>query len=110
MHVNRYENFKGRVDYAARVIAKGTRNTTRTFDSCFENHDGDAVVAALARRAEKNPKLAANLTIYLTPETIATCREKYYGQDLTEVARRLREEGQIAFEAWLKAHRESPAA
>ena len=63
-------NFAGRVRYAASVIANG-RPTSRSFDNCFENFDGDEVSAILARRAAKNPKLAANIWRYLNRETVA---------------------------------------
>ena len=48
------ENFQGRVSLAALYISKG-RETTRSFDTCFEMWDGDAVAVALLRRAERNP-------------------------------------------------------
>lgn len=37
--LNDPENFRGRVNYAAQVIAYG-RRPTRAFDNCFENYDG----------------------------------------------------------------------
>ncbi len=52
------ENFIGRVNYAAQCFVRKSTGT-RHFDTCFEMADGDAVVAALIRRAEKNPKLKA---------------------------------------------------
>jgi hypothetical protein len=57
-------DFTARVNYAARVISD-RRPTSRRFDSCFENGDGDEVVAALRRRALRNPRLAANFRKYL---------------------------------------------
>jgi len=62
--LNDPENFSGRVNYAAAVISNG-RSTSRAFDNCFENFDGDEVVTILLRRAEKNAKLAANLPRYI---------------------------------------------
>lgn len=62
--INDPENFRGRVAYAAQVIAHGGVNT-RAFDSCFEIDDGDEVAVAILRRARKNPKLAANFAKYL---------------------------------------------
>ena len=56
--------FAARVDLAASYIAAG-RSTTRTFDTCFEMNDGDAVAVAVYRRARRNPKLRANLWRYL---------------------------------------------
>jgi len=52
------ENSRGRVAYAAQVIARGGANT-RTFDSCFENSDGDEVAVAVVRRSRKNPRYDA---------------------------------------------------
>jgi hypothetical protein len=57
-------SFADRVNYAARVISEG-RRTSRRFDGCFENGDGDEVVAALRRRAAANPRLSANLRKYV---------------------------------------------
>ena len=99
MRVNDPDNFAGRVNYAAQVISRGG-STSRTFDSCFENYDGDAVAVALARRAEKNPKLAANMPRYLDMALIGRLREQYHGAHLPTVARELREDARIKFEAW----------
>ena len=57
--LNDPENFRGRVNYAAKVIAYG-RRPTRAFDNCFENHDGDDVATVILRRSRKN---AASLPI-----------------------------------------------
>lgn len=56
--------FTYRVNYAADVIASA-RRTSREFDNCFENGDGNQVVAALVQRAQKNERLAANLWRYI---------------------------------------------
>lgn len=56
--LNDPENFRGRVNYAAKVIAYGHR-PTRAFDSCFENYDSDEVATAILRRSRKNARLAA---------------------------------------------------
>lgn len=65
------DNFAGRVNLAALYISQG-RRTSRAFDSCFENNDGDAVATALYRRAQKNPDgaLAANLWRYLSRDSV----------------------------------------
>lgn len=73
--VNITENYKGRVDYACKVIALNG-NKTRTFDSCFENHDGDEVAVAVLRRAEKNPKIQANVFKYLDEKYCTDIAEK----------------------------------
>jgi hypothetical protein len=83
------DDFTGRVNYAARVIANG-RQTSRTFDSCFENYDGNAVAAALMRRAEKNERLRTNLPRYISLELATQNFEEYRGKDLKEVSRLLR--------------------
>lgn len=58
------EAFAERVNLAAAYISAG-RNATRTFDTCFEMCDGDAVAVAVYRRARHNPKLMRNLWRYL---------------------------------------------
>lgn len=84
------ENFAGRVNYAALVISK-QRKTTRSFDTCFEMFDGDAVAAAIWRRSLKNPTLAQNLPQYLTPSRCEECYHRYAGQNLNKVAQALRD-------------------
>jgi pyruvoyl-dependent arginine decarboxylase (PvlArgDC) len=68
--LNDPNNFAGRVNYAAKIISAG-KGTGRAFDNCFENCDGDVVAVALARRAENNPKLAANLYRFLSRDIVA---------------------------------------
>lgn len=58
------DNFAGRVNYAAIVIAR-KGGQTRHFDTCFEMYDGMEVAVAVYRRSLKNPKLAANIWTYL---------------------------------------------
>lgn len=67
--LNRPDNFSGRVNYAAAVIAD-RREPTRNFDNCFENWDGDVVATALWRRAQKNTRLAENMPRYLSMELV----------------------------------------
>ena len=52
-------NTAGRIEIAAAAYLYGTRQlrSSRAFDNCFENGDGDAVVAELTRRADRDPKL-----------------------------------------------------
>lgn len=90
--------FNDRVNYAARVISAGAKNTTRNFDNCFEMHDGDAVVSALFRRAQKNSKLAAMLPHVLVAED---CKDYFPGQDLNAVSLRLQAEADAKFKQWL---------
>ena len=58
--------FSTRVNFAANYIRQG-RKTSRTFDTCFEMNDGDAVATALVRRANADPAgaLARNLFTYI---------------------------------------------
>lgn len=65
-----FDDFAGRVNYAAKVISEG-RGQTRTFESCLEMFDGKEVGVALFRRSLKNQKLAANLTRYLCAKWLA---------------------------------------
>jgi hypothetical protein len=98
MRINDPENFTGRVNYAALVIAN-RRGTTRTFDGCFENNDGDAVCAALVRRAQKNPALRENLPRYINGESIEKARDTLAsGVNLSEMARKMRAKGKRDFE------------
>lgn len=87
-NLNKLENFAGRVNYAAAVISRGG-STSRAFDNCFENYDGDAVAAALVRRAERNEKLAGNLYRYIGRESSQEAAAKYQGRNLAEVSREL---------------------
>lgn len=87
--LNKPENFVGRVDYVASIISRG-EGTGRGFDGCFENYDGDAVAAALVRRAEKNQRLHANIFRYIDRQSATEAYDRYKGQDLIQVAIELR--------------------
>lgn len=89
--LNDPENFAGRVNYAAQVISAG-RQTSRGFNNCFENSDGDAVAAALVRRAQSNPRLADNLWRYINRQTAEEAAAALVGKHLPTEARRLRAE------------------
>lgn len=102
------ENFAGRVSLAALYISQGNR-TTRAFDNCFENADGDAVAVALYRRAQKSPDgpIARNLWRYLARESVErTAAENAHRKNLTQWARELRAESAAA---WAKAMAEMKA-
>jgi len=73
--LNDPENFRGRVNYAAKVIAY-RRRPTRAFDNCFENHDGDEVATVIVRRSRKNARLAANLQRYLSLSSIEAAADR----------------------------------
>ena len=83
------ENFQGRVNHAAAVIMR-RGETTRHFDTCFERDDGDAVAAALIRRAEQNATLAENLPRYVNMATARAAAEELKGKNLAEAARKMR--------------------
>ena len=104
--LNRPENFAGRVKHAASVISSG-RRTNRSFDNCFENYDGDAVAAALVRRARKNPstQLAANLWRYVSRERAEAAAAKLEGQDLEGAAAAMRAKAAADWAASMEAAR-----
>jgi hypothetical protein len=72
------KSFTDRVNMAANYISQG-RNSSRSFDSCFENYDGDAVVVALFRRAQARPtgNLANNIWNYLSKDSVSYLADKY---------------------------------
>lgn len=90
------DDFQGRVDYAASVIAAG-RSTSRAFDGCFENYDGDAVAAALVRRSQGNERLSANLWRYLCQQSATEAAARLEGQHLPTVALAMREAAQLRY-------------
>lgn len=89
--INEPSNFSGRVNLAALVISQGGR-TSRSFDSCFENFDGDAVATSLYRRAQRRPDsdLARNLWRYLSRESVeAVATENAHRDNLSAWSREL---------------------
>lgn len=101
--LNDPENFRGRVNYAAQVIAYG-RRPTRGFDNCFENYDGDEVATVILRRSKKNARLAANLHCYLNMASIEDAADRLADvptRELPEVARQRRTRQKAEFDAWL---------
>ena len=84
------KTFEDRVNFAANVIQSG-RQTTRNFDNCFEESDGDAVCLALLRRIDKRPdtKLAQNIWRYLARDTVEPKREQYAGIDPRELSKKM---------------------
>lgn len=81
-------DFQKRVDYAARAFTIG-KTDSRKMDNCFEMFDGDAVVAALVRRAEKNPNLHAGIAKAFSsgfPASWIETAQKYEGQNLQKVS------------------------
>ena len=106
------DNFSGRVSLAALVISRGGEQT-RSFDTCFEMYDGDAVATALYRRVQQNPHgdLAKNLWRYLGRQSVeATAIENAHRKNLTQWARELREDGErktAAMLAQMRAEQEA---
>lgn len=101
--LNDPDNFAGRVAYAASVIG-GNRPQSRAFDNCFENNDGDEVSAILLRRAEKNPKLKANMPRYLNMDIITECAAKLAHvstRDMPAHAAATRARCKVKFDKWL---------
>lgn len=99
--LNDPENFRGRVNYAAQVIAYG-RRPTRAFDNCFENYDGDEVATVILRRSKKNARLAANLHRYLNMVSIEAAADRLADvptRGLPEVARQTRTRQKAEFDA-----------
>lgn len=93
------ENFQGRVSLAALYISEG-RETTRSFDTCFEMNDGNAVAVALLRRATANPdgKLALNLWRYLGREAVErTAHANAHRKNMAGWARELRGAAEARF-------------
>jgi hypothetical protein len=80
------KTFSERVNYAARWIVSG-RPTSRSFDSCFECWDGDAVVLALCRRAEKNDRLRQSLPRYIAESSLRDVPARYAGRKPADVSR-----------------------
>lgn len=105
--LNDPENFRGRVNYAAKVIAYG-RRPTRAFDNCFENYDGDEVATVILQRSRKNARLAANLQRYLSLSSIEAAADRLAEvptRKLPEIARQTRTRRRAEFDAWFEQHK-----
>lgn len=87
--LNKSDDFAERVNYAVRFITEG-RASSRDFDNCFENDDGDAVAAALVRRSQSNERLRVNLFKYINEQMAIEACDRFTGRNLPEVARELR--------------------
>ena len=102
--LNDPENFRGRVNYAAKVIAYG-RSPTRAFDNCFENYDGNEVATAILRRSRKNARLASLSSIEAAAERLADVPTR----KLPEVARQTRAGRKAESNAWFEQQRKADA-
>lgn len=72
-------SFNARVAYAAACFQNGETNS-RTFDSCFECFDGDAVVVALVRQFDHVPGLKTGVSSWAggnVPNSWTALAEKY---------------------------------
>jgi hypothetical protein len=115
-NVRNPEAFTARVNYAALCFMRGTISS-RTFDTCFEMSDGDAVVTALIRRGEKNPKLKKAVSSIWNPNDLhesgwpnswwEAAQKNADRKNLTELARELREESSRHFDEWQKRLKEA---
>jgi hypothetical protein len=93
MSYDMYRPVKSHADKAASYISAG-RETTRSFDSCFEWWGADAVAVALYRRAQKRPEtqMARNLFKYLCRDSVMAAVEKYKDwDDLEALAEHIKE-------------------
>jgi hypothetical protein len=59
-------------------------DTSRTFDSCFEMGDGDAVAARVYHRALGNPRLMQWLPKYLAVDTARNAYAREFGGEWTD--------------------------
>lgn len=97
------DDFNARVNFAASYISGG-KPTTRRFDSCFENNDGDAVVVALYRRTRARPDtaLARNLWRYIARSSVIPAvwrHRRIRTQNLPNLAAQMREQSRRTFAA-----------
>ena len=107
--VGKLDAFWYRVNFACAVIARNGA-MTRNFDTCFEMYDGDAVAAAVVRRAMASPtgRLARNvIPRYLGPRAIESYEATKHmnRKELEQYAARLREAAIRERDAWRAAER-----
>lgn len=110
--LNDHQNFSGRVAYAAATIAAG-RSTTRAFDNCFENSDGDEVSTIVYRRSLRNPKIAANIWRYLNRDTVieaATRLSHVSTRDMPRMASESRARARRNFEESMRRRQQAMPA
>ena len=102
--LNDPQHFSGRVAYAAATIAAG-RPTSRAFDNCFENSDGDEVSTIVYRRSLRNPKIAVNIWRYLNRDVVmqaATRLSHVSTRDMPRVAAESRARARRNFEECMR--------
>lgn len=75
------QDLKARIDYAAAFCSRragtGNRASTRKLASCIEHDEGDKVLAALVRRAHKNPRLEQGIRLLFVEESLNEAAIKY---------------------------------
>lgn len=106
------DDFAGRVNYAATVIAR-KGGQTRHFDTCFEMYDGMEVAVAVYRRSLRNPKLAANIWTYLGRDLVMSNVEALKDvatRDLPTRAAQSRARAKAAADKMLEDHRRKQAS
>jgi hypothetical protein len=106
------DNFAGRVSYAATVIAR-KGGQTRHFDTCFEMYDGVEVAVTVYRRPLRNPKLAANIWIYLGKDMVTRNAEDLKHvktRDLPARAAQSRARSKAAADKMLQDHKRQQAS
>lgn len=99
-----HSDFQARVNLAASYISAG-RSTSRKFDSCFENDDGDEVATALLRRVRRNPEtqLSQNIWRYLARETCEAAADRLaHVEDLAAHAAETRAQARAAFDRMMR--------
>jgi hypothetical protein len=101
------KSFNARVKYARECFySRDTKK--RAFDDCFENSDGDAVVTALVRMCETDDILKHRIATDwrgVFPQSWLDTAKKYEStdtNDLAKLAKKLRDEEKIKFEAQLR--------
>lgn len=100
--------FQDRVDYVAKALKRGSWG--RRFEACFEEMDGDHVIAVVMSRGEKNAELKSAIMDAFKVSTWEEVpwhseREPFLGMSAREIARdaeRVRTEKGRVFEQALQ--------
>jgi hypothetical protein len=118
--VDKYENFHGRVNYAIRCFFRGRSATqTRSFDDCFEMHDGDLVVTAIVRRARRDSDLYQAIgrawvsyddeDPQFPADWLTTAAKFSHVRNLAGAARQMRSARRQEFQEWFAKQQEQQA-
>lgn len=113
---NPYHSFAERVEYARQKFLTGgcrVHSGDRSFDTCFEMHDGDAVCAALVREARKCRALWDGIAADwngVFPQRWLDHEARFEREpDLGAVSKRLRAKANADFAAWMEQQRPGAA-